>query len=122
MIRKSRIESERHESITDYIKYMKYLLLVAVVSLACASITNTTNFYKTETALPSTFQSYSGFEDIDWYLPNSTSLYYSLYQKVGSSWSWDDKNIPLIIWFSAKPGSSAQLGCFNEIGPFAVSG
>ncbi len=66
-----------------------------------------------------TEQSFTGYEDIDWYFKNkSASIYYSLWQGVSDSWT--DKTVPLIIWLQGGPGGSSQFGCFNEVGPFFI--
>ncbi len=64
-------------------------------------------------------ESYSGYEDIDWYYQNkSASMYYSLWQ--GDYLNWSDHTVPLIIWLQGGPGGSSQFGCFNEVGPVHI--
>lgn len=100
---------------------MKYLfanivfVLLALLTCANTSSINTTDFFK----LP--IQTYSGYEDVDWYFPKGTaSIYYSIWQ--GSNLPWADKTVPLIIWLQGGPGAPSQFGCFNEIGPVFIKG
>jgi carboxypeptidase C (cathepsin A) len=107
---------------------MKYLFKLAVVVLialiiapASSAFTNTTDFFATEVGAKLYYQSFSGYEDIDWYYPKGTaSMYYSLWQ--GFSLPWEDKSIPLIIWLQGGPGAPSQFGCFNEVGPIYIEG
>jgi len=84
-----------------------------------SSLKNTTGFFSKELGSNLTFQTYSGYEDIDWFYENkSSSIYYSLWQ--GSYLSWQDHTVPLIIWLQGGPGGSSQFGCFNEVGPLSI--
>jgi carboxypeptidase C (cathepsin A) len=91
---------------------MKIIIVVLLVFLAQSSITNTSDFFATETGSRLLGQSYAGYEDVDWYFPKgSASIYYSLWQ--GFNKDWTDKSAPLIIWLQGGPGGSSQFGCFN---------
>jgi len=58
------------------------------------------------------YQSFSGYEDIDWFYPKSTAqMYYSLWE--GFYKPISDKEVPLIIWLQGGPGHPSQFGCFN---------
>ncbi len=99
-------------------KIALYLSLFLAVAVA-TSLKNTTAFFSKELGSNLTIQTYSGYEDIDWYYPNKTaSIYYSLWQ--GSYLSWQDHTVPLIIWIQGGPGGSSQFGCFNEVGPLHI--
>ncbi len=105
---------------------MKYLFVLAILTLinffivpTHNSFTNTTDFYNTETGTRLYYQSFAGYEDIDWYYPKGTAaLYYSLWQ--GFNMPIEDKTIPLIIWLQGGPGAPSQFGCFNEVGPIYI--
>lgn len=98
---------------------MKYLFSLAIVTLitlliapAHNSFTNTTDFFTSETAQRLYYQTFSGYEDVDWYYPKgSAAIYYSLWQ--GFNQPIEDKSIPIIIWLQGGPGASSQFGCFN---------
>ena len=91
-------------------KIALYLSLFLAVAVA-TSLKNTTAFFSKELGSNLTIQTYSGYEDIDWYYPNKTaSIYYSLWQ--GSYLSWQDYTVLLIIWIQAVlvvPVSSVAL-------------
>lgn len=106
---------------------MKYLFKLAIITLALLSstlqysFTNTTQFWNDEVGSKLYFESYSGYEDIDWYYPKgSASMYYSFWQ--GFRLPLEDKSIPLIIWLQGGPGAASQFGCFNEVGPVFIDG
>lgn len=109
---------------------MKYLFKLAALTLLAlsilqvsASITNTTGFWNSEFVPPQKldYESYTGFEDVDWYFPKSSaSIYYSLWQ--GYTLPWEDKTVPLIIWLQGGPGAPSQFGCFNLVGPLYIEG
>lgn len=54
---------------------MKYLFHIILILLALAFVpaltskTNTTDFYSKELGYDLNYQSFSGFEDVDWYYP-----------------------------------------------------
>lgn len=104
---------------------MKYLFAAlacfSLVSTAVSStLTDTTTFWSKAANDTFNFQAYSGYEDIDWYYDKGTAaMYYSLWQ--GNKLPWTDKSVPLIIWLQGGPGGSSQFGCFNELGPLALS-
>ena len=102
---------------------MKYLfvLWVCLLTGALTSFTNTTNFFNDKSGRSLFFQSYSGYEDVDWYYPDkSAAVYYALWQ--GFNLKWEDKSVPIIIWLQGGPGGSSQFGCFNELGPLFIEG
>lgn len=93
---------------------MKSILIFSVILglTLCSSLKNTTAFFNKELNATMSGQSYSGYEDIDWYFQNkSASIYYSLWQ--GDYLSWQDHTVPLIIWLQGGPGGPSQFGCFN---------
>lgn len=86
------------------------LMLTLTLLLAVhSSITNTTNFFATESKTKLYYETYSGYEDI--YSNGSASIYYSLWQ--GYNLGWEDKSVPLIVWLQGGPATSSQFGCFN---------
>jgi carboxypeptidase C (cathepsin A) len=96
------------------------LITVTITSIAC-SLTNTTDFYNKEVGSKLSYESFSGYEDINWYFPKGlAAMYYSLWQ--GYSLPWADKTVPLIIWLQGGPGGPSQFGCFNELGPLEIKG
>jgi hypothetical protein len=61
------------------------LIIIALFFPAHASITDTTEFFSRETKTVLYYQTFSGYEDIDWYYPKgSASMYYSLWQQTFS--------------------------------------
>lgn len=66
-----------------FIQNLKVSLLISIlIGLSMSSsIKNTTSFFNKELNLTMIGESYSGYEDIDWYYQNkSASIYYSLWQ------------------------------------------
>ena len=102
---------------------MKYLfaLLAVLTVTTLASFTNTTAFFDQQVGHDLFYQSFAGYEDVDWYYPDkSAAVYYSLYQ--GFNLKWEDKSVPIIIWLQGGPGGPSQFGCFNELGPLFIKG
>lgn len=100
---------------------MKYLLFVLFVWVASATKVETTPFFNQKINYTLSFKTYSGYQYLDWYYPNTTAgIYYSLWQGMGDS--LNDSSVPLIIWLQGGPGASSQFGCFNEVGPLYVHG
>lgn len=99
---------------------MKYLLLVAAL-LACSlgKPVETTPFFNKNLNYTLSFKTYSGYENIDWYFPETTArMYYSFWQGIGDDLK--DKSVPVIIWLQGGPGADSQFGCFNELGPLYI--
>lgn len=97
------------------------LIIIALIIPTHTSIVETTEFFSKETKTALYYQTFSGYEDIDWYYPKgSASMYYSLWGQAFGE--WEDKEIPLIIWLQGGPGAPSQFGCFNEIGPIYLEG
>lgn len=86
---------------------------MAVWKQAYAStLKNTTDFFRLKVGHDLSFETYSGYEDINWYISNQTaSMYYSLWQ--GQYLNWEDHSVPVIIWLQGGPGAASQFGCFN---------
>ena len=94
------------------------LLLVAIVS---SSKVNTTAFFEQKVGYSLNFETYSGYQNIDWFYPEgSAAMYYSFVQSTGSNRSISDKNVPLILWLDGGPGSSSQKGAFTMVGIFKI--
>ena len=56
-------------------------IIITLVCWAENSRTNTTDFYSSLLGYNLTYQTWSGYEDIDWYASSSTaSVYYSLWE------------------------------------------
>ena len=97
-----------------------FIILVILTTVDSSSYTNTTTFYKDKSGVQLYYETYSGYEYIDWYVSNSTAaIYYSLWQ--GFNLKWSDISVPIIIWLQGGPGTSSQLGCFNRVGPFYIN-
>lgn len=95
--------------------------MLAICLSVSGSFTNTTDFYNDKSGSKLYYQSFAGYEDVDWYYPKGTaSIYYSFWQ--GFTLPLADKSIPLIIWLQGGPGAPSQFGCFNEIGPLYIQG
>jgi|694.fasta_scaffold101687_4 carboxypeptidase C (cathepsin A) len=104
-----------------YLSLNSLLLIVLAISKISCSLTNTTDFYNKEVGSKLQYETFSGYEDINWYFPKGlAAMYYSLWQ--GYSIPWADKSAPLIIWLQGGPGGASQFGCFNEVGPLEIKG
>lgn len=101
---------------------MKYLLISVLIAVGLCSRTNTTNFFNEKVGHNTTIESWSGYEPIDWYYPESTaSMYYSFWKVLGEE-KITDPYTSVIIWLQGGPGAPSQFGCFNEVGPFHITG
>lgn len=100
------------------------ILVLAFLLLAMGSCTskNTTEFWgKVLNDTNIHFQSYCGYEYINWYYPeNSAGIFYHLFGAAGHDVVNSSDIVPLIIWLQGGPGSSSQFGAFTEIGPIRI--
>ncbi len=92
---------------------MKYLLLgVVLLTLATATKVNTTDFWNQKVGYKLNFQSFTGYENIDWYFDaGKAAMYYSMWQGWGDDIK--DHTVPVIVWLQGGPGAPSQFGCFN---------
>lgn len=101
---------------------MKYLLLAVLLCQCLAKYVETTSFYNEKAGHNTSIQSWSGYEPVDWYYPESTAaMYYSLW-KVWGDEKITDPYTPVVVWLQGGPGAASQFGCFNEVGPFHING
>ena len=100
-------------------KINSLIIITIFVVFATASRQNVTDFYSGFLDYDLTYQAWSGYEDVDWYISSSeASVYYSLWEC--SRKTFADHSVPLIFWIQGGPGTSSQFAAFKEIGPLGI--
>ena len=85
-----------------------------MLPLLCSKF-DTTKFFEDKVGHKLSYQTASGYENIDWFYPkDSAAMFYSLFQSIGRNFS--DKNVPLIVWLSGGPGYNSQYSAYDGTG------
>lgn len=97
------------------------LCLLLLVTLAC-SYKNTTSFWARQLNTSDIhFQSYAGYQEIDWFHPSGTTgMFYTLFGALGYDVMNSSERAPVIVWLQGGPGSGSQFGAFTEVGPVRI--